>query len=192
MLKGRCLYDFLARRGALYTHLRLIIILCRLSANDVLLAHFAPGLFLGHALGHAGLDPLPGRDTDGRAVGGPVVTPAPQHVADHGPELERVLGPDKVEDAQAVHVGLVGRRRHHAVDAALEEPVGQELERVGHVDRDAARVGLHPLPLALGSAHLQGADGLAEEQGETVVSVMVASVKLASISSLLFEPRSRG
>lgn len=52
------------------------------------------------------------------------------------------------------------------MDAAPEKTVGQELQRVGDVDGDGAVEGPHPLPAAVLAAHLQGRDGLAEQQGE--------------------------
>jgi hypothetical protein len=60
----------------------------------------------------------------------------------------------------AVDVGLVGRRHDHAVDARLEEPVGQELEHVGDVDRDGFGVRLDVFPLPFGRADLERRYGL--------------------------------
>ena len=59
---------------------------------------------------------------------------------------------------------LISRRSDDAVDAAFQEPVGKERERVGDIDRDAARVGTHPFPRLLRRAHLQCRHGLAEEK----------------------------
>ncbi|KIH86865.1 hypothetical protein SPBR_08101 [Sporothrix brasiliensis 5110] len=114
----------------------------------------------------ARLDPLARGDADGRLVVVGVVAQPRQHGALHGPQLERVLGAQKVEHAEAVNVRLVGRRGDDAVDAALQEAVGQKLQRVGHVDRDAAVERLDPAPAAVGAAHLQGGDGLAEQERE--------------------------
>jgi hypothetical protein len=55
------------------------------------------------------------------------------------------------------------------VDAALEEPVGEELQRIRHIDRDAAVVRTNPLPRAIlrRITNLQRRNGLTKQEGET-------------------------
>ncbi|GAW12338.1 hypothetical protein ANO14919_017030 [Xylariales sp. No.14919] len=72
----------------------------------------------------------------------------------HSPALEAVFRSHEIEHPKAVYLGLVGRRRNNAVDAALKEPVGEKLERVREVDGNASRIRLDPFPLLFRCAHL--------------------------------------
>lgn len=62
------------------------------------------------------------------------------------------------------------------MDAALQVAVGPELQRVGDVDGDAARVRFHVLPGAVGHDDLEGGDGLAEEERQAAEVGVAAAV----------------
>lgn len=49
---------------------------------------------------------------------------------------------------------------------ALEEPVREELQSIGHIDGNAPVQRSHPLPSTVISADLQGRNGLSEQKGE--------------------------
>lgn len=128
----------------------------------MLLCKVTPSHSLAHTPGHTSLHPLSSRDAHGAAIDGLIIAQALKYTADHRPQLEPVLRPHEIEHSKTVELGLVGRGCNDAMDAALEEAVGEKLERIREVDRDASRVRLDPLPLPFGRADLERGYGLAK------------------------------
>lgn len=127
-----------------------IVILGLDALDDGLVVFALPTDVLRHPRPH----PLTRRQTDGRPVESLVVPQSSEHGTLDRDQLGVVLGSDKIQDAVAVDVGLIRRRCDDAVDAALQEPVGEELEGVGDVDGDALGVRFDVSPFAFGGAHL--------------------------------------
>lgn len=134
--------------------MKLIIKLGLSPANDLLLICLTSRLSIPiHTRTNPRLDPLPSSDPNDVLLHLIIAKPL-QHGAPYRTQLEVVLRPHEVQHAQAIGVTLVWRRHDDAVDAALEEAVGQHLQRVGYVDCDAPRVRPDPFPPAFWAADL--------------------------------------
>lgn len=128
----------------------------------MLLCQVAPSHSLADASGHTSLHPLSGCDAHGAAIGGLVIAQALKYTADHWSQLEAVLRPHEIEDSKTVELSLVRWGCNDAMNAALEETVGEELERIREIDGDASRVWLDPLPLRFRRANLECGNGLSK------------------------------
>lgn len=133
---------------------KLIIKLGLSPPNDLLLISLTPRLSISiDTRTNPRLDPLPCGDPNDVLLHLIIAKPL-QHGALHRPQLEVVLRPHEVEHTQAIGIALIRRRHDDAVDTALEEAVGQHLQRVGHVDCDAPWVRPDPFPTAFWGADL--------------------------------------
>lgn len=54
-----------------------------------------------------------------------------------------------------VNIGLIRGWGNHTVNATFQKAVGEELEGIGDVDRDAPRVWFDVFPFTLGRSNLQ-------------------------------------
>lgn len=140
----------------------LIIIFSYHASNNRLISDFTPSHTSVNSLGHSRLHPLTSSDTNRTIIGRLIISQTMQHFTHNRPQLEAILRSNKVQNTKTVYVPLIRRRCNYTVNAALEKTVGEEMERVREIHRDAPGIRLDPLPLALRRAHLQCSNGLAE------------------------------
>ena len=142
--------------------LPILIIILRLHPLDNLLLLCLKIRPLAHIILHPRPHPLPRRQPHPLPL---LRIPQPLHHRTlHRPQLHVILTPHEIQHPESVNMRLVRRRRNDAVDAALQEPIREERERVGDIHRDAAGVRFDVFPLFARGADLQCSDGLAEEE----------------------------